>query len=72
VEVAVAITGIAGPGGGSAEKPVGTVWFGLASAAADAAHGETRHALFKGDRASVRLQAAELALLWLLQAAQPA
>jgi nicotinamide-nucleotide amidase len=72
VEVAVAITGIAGPGGGTAEKPVGTVWFGLVWGAGGAVHNETRHALFKGDRASVRLQAAELALLWLLQAAQPA
>ena len=71
VEVAVAITGIAGPGGGTAEKPVGTVWFGLAWGAGGAVHSETRHALFKGDRASVRLQAAEFALRWLLQAAQP-
>lgn len=71
VQLAVAVTGIAGPGGGTAEKPVGTVWFGLAWKEGDAVRSASRHALFKGNRDSVRLQAAEFALRWLLQAAQP-
>ena len=57
--LAVAITGIAGPGGGSVEKPVGLVWFGLAMT------GEapvTEHHIFKGDRAAIRQQAAHHAL----------
>ncbi len=61
--VAVSVTGIAGPGGGSAEKPVGLVWFGLA------AGGQTTTAreVLKGDRAAVRRQATEKALSLLLQ-----
>ncbi len=57
--LAVAITGIAGPGGGTVEKPVGLVWFGLAIR-----HGDTitaRH-IFPGTRAAVRQQAAAVAL----------
>jgi nicotinamide-nucleotide amidase len=61
--VAVSVTGIAGPGGGSAEKPVGLVWFGLAAGAETTAE----HEVFKGDRAAVRKQATEKALGLLLQ-----
>lgn len=49
-DVAVAVTGIAGPGGGSAEKPVGLVWFGLATS--DGVR--TEKAIFPGDREQVR------------------
>ncbi len=62
--VAVAITGIAGPDGGSADKPVGLVWFGLA---AEGTATTTDHAIFKGDRAAVRAQATEKALALLLE-----
>lgn len=56
--VSLAITGIAGPTGGSAAKPVGTVCF--AWAAQGVARSETRH--FKGDRESVRRQSVVRAL----------
>ena len=50
VQVAVAVTGVAGPTGGSADKPVGTVWFGWNIGGV--AHTEMRR--FDGDRAAVR------------------
>lgn len=59
-DVAVSITGIAGPGGGSALKPVGLVWFGLARRGAP--HRVERRLFDRGDRAFVRLRAAETAL----------
>ncbi len=49
----VAVSGVAGPGGGSAEKPVGTVWVGWASSVNKiSAH----KYLFSGDRSSIRQQ----------------
>ena len=50
--VAVAVTGVAGPGGGSAEKPVGTVWFGCARARQRTRIRERQ--VFPGDRAAIR------------------
>ena len=61
-DLAVSLTGIAGPGGGSAEKPVGLVWFGLSSKAGTA----TEKKIFPGDRAAVRAVAIEHALTLLL------
>lgn len=57
--LAIAITGIAGPGGGSAEKPVGLVWFGLAIRGRETI---TAQHLFPGDRNAVRHQATATAL----------
>ena len=64
-DLAVSLTGIAGPDGGSAEKPVGLVWFGLATK--DGVRTEKK--LFAGDRAAVRAQAVSHALELLLSAA---
>jgi nicotinamide-nucleotide amidase len=57
-DVAVAISGIAGPGGGSADKPVGTVWFAWGTATEQQA--SCMH--FVGDRASVREQSVLVAI----------
>jgi len=60
----VAVTGIAGPDGGSAEKPVGTVWFGLCGPGRAEAH--VRH--FSGSRGAVRGEATAHALSILIGA----
>jgi PncC family amidohydrolase len=58
-DLAVAVTGIAGPDGGTPEKPVGTVFFALARRSG-AEIGKKRE--FGGDRATVRLAASLYAL----------
>jgi nicotinamide-nucleotide amidase len=57
-QVAVAVTGVAGPTGGSKEKPVGTVWFGFATPAGVV----TEMQRFEGDRAAVRSATVQHAL----------
>lgn len=65
-DIAVAVTGIAGPGGGTAEKPVGLVYLALANGKnTDAPHVVENH--FDGDRAAVRLSSVDAALRALLQ-----
>ncbi len=57
-QASVAVTGVAGPTGGSAEKPVGTVW--LAWHVDGRTHSELRH--FAGDRTAVRMATVQHAL----------
>ena len=57
-QVAVAVTGVAGPGGGSAGKPVGSVWFGWATPAGVV----TQLCHFEGDRHQVRQASVQHAL----------
>ncbi len=65
-DLAIAISGIAGPGGGTADKPVGLVHFGLGRRG----HGtQARHRHYPGDRSAVRLASVETALSWLIDMA---
>ena len=58
-DLTVAITGIAGPTGGSRAKPVGTVWFAWAARGQGV---QTRHFRFPGNRVAVRLQSVAVAI----------
>jgi nicotinamide-nucleotide amidase len=59
--IGLAITGIAGPGGGSPEKPVGLVYIGMS----DGRRTLSRHRIMPGDRESIRERSSYLALSWL-------
>jgi nicotinamide-nucleotide amidase len=59
--IGLSITGIAGPGGGSPEKPVGLVYIGVS----DGKRTENRHRIMPGDRESIRERSTYLALSWL-------
>jgi nicotinamide-nucleotide amidase len=63
-DAGISVSGIAGPGGGSEEKPVGTVWIAV-GLREQMVH--TQKFLFEGDRNQVRLQAVEAALRALLE-----
>ncbi|HEY3919194.1 MAG TPA: CinA family protein [Stellaceae bacterium] len=67
VDLAVAVTGIAGPGGGSAEKPVGLVHLAVARRGGAVAN---EHRIFPGDRAAIRRATVERALELLAEAAE--
>jgi len=62
-QVAVAVSGIAGPGGGTPDKPVGTVWLAWQLEEQPC---QTRRWMFEGDREAIRLQAVLRALEGLL------
>jgi PncC family amidohydrolase len=57
-DIGVAVSGIAGPGGGTPEKPVGTTWIGLSAAGVD----EAWCHIWKGDRLAVKSKSAQAAL----------
>ncbi len=64
-DVAVSITGIAGPGGGTPEKPVGLTYIGLLL------RGQTpqvRRHIWQGDREAVKNASAQAALAWIIEA----
>jgi nicotinamide-nucleotide amidase len=62
-EMTVSVTGVAGPGGGTPAKPVGTVWLGVAAGG----QVEARRTQFVGNRHDIRARAAQAALHLLLR-----
>ncbi len=68
-DAGLAVTGVVGPGGGSAEKPVGTVWFAVRLDGRT----EVRRSAFPGERGAVRMRSAQavLALLYRMLRGEP-
>ena len=62
VDIAVSVSGIAGPGGGTPDKPVGTTWIGLATSSGD----EARLFIWTGDRIQNKQLSSEAALQLIL------
>ncbi|MBI5824818.1 MAG: CinA family protein [Chloroflexi bacterium] len=61
-DIAVSVSGIAGPGGGTPEKPVGATWLGLSTSTGEWA----RHFLWYGNREQNKLHSSEAALQFVL------
>lgn len=61
-DIAVSVSGIAGPGGGTLDKPVGTVWVGLSTPSGE----EARHFVWDGDRVRNKYLSSEAALQFVL------
>lgn len=68
-DIAVSITGIAGPGGGTAEKPVGLTYIGLLVRGSDP---QVQRHVWSGDREAVKAHSAEAALRWIWETVQSA
>ncbi|MDQ1342506.1 MAG: nicotinamide-nucleotide amidase [Pseudomonadota bacterium] len=66
-DLAVAVSGVAGPDGGTPDKPVGTVWFAWGRRGAQGTMVRTALERFPGDRDAVRRQAVECALRGVLE-----
>jgi PncC family amidohydrolase len=61
-DIAVSVSGIAGPGGGTPDKPVGSTWIGLATPSGE----EARHFVWEGDRIHNKYLSSEAALQLIL------
>jgi nicotinamide-nucleotide amidase len=61
-DIAIAVTGVAGPDGGTPAKPVGTVWFAWAMRSKAGVTVRVAHEVFSGDRETVRRASVERAL----------
>lgn len=66
-DFAVSVSGIAGPGGGSEEKPVGLVWFGFAMKTSTGIQTTATHCIFSGSRAQIRAESVIFSLKSILK-----